>query len=181
MNWKPLENAYWIDPYGDFHPVKGGKHIQSILQDPDQFGLKREYVVEKFKKYGEKLGQEGKAREELMVDLMMDGWIQVRKQKRNNAWTILTSKINNPRNRIWDFFAKLFYDKKSDEFRQNDPGGGINSEVYIMFGQRKEQNGEVKFDMFDNLTIKSTVKELLSSNILFESKKKRILLKNLLK
>lgn len=76
--------AYWINPEGEITGVPE-KHILRILREPEYFGYTREEILERFKKFGEKLGWEGRAREEIFKELFPKGWIRVRKNRDKNC------------------------------------------------------------------------------------------------
>ncbi|MDY0017620.1 MAG: hypothetical protein RBS89_07245 [Candidatus Delongbacteria bacterium] len=76
--------AYWINPEGEITGVPE-KHILRVLREPEYFGYTREEILERFKKFREKLGWEGKAREEIFKELFPKGWIRVRKNRHNNC------------------------------------------------------------------------------------------------
>jgi hypothetical protein len=87
--------AYWISPGGGIIPVEGGIHIQNIVNDPKLFGFTPAEVQDTFKKYGESPSQEGTAREELMVNAMMRGWIRLRKYNRPDFWSVQTGALTS--------------------------------------------------------------------------------------
>jgi len=80
-------DAYWISPTGKVLPVKQ-KHITEIVTDPVAFGFSQEEIEEIHEKYGEPLGVEGKAREELMNRLLKLGWIRIRYVPRQDMYSI---------------------------------------------------------------------------------------------
>ncbi len=73
-------DAYWINPEGEITGVPE-KHINRILDHPEYFGYTRDEVLNRFTKFGEKLGWEGRARDEIFIELFSKGWIRVRKNK----------------------------------------------------------------------------------------------------
>jgi hypothetical protein len=78
--------AYWISPDGTIAPVHG-KHIQEVINNPERFGLTRVHIESVYKKYGEPLGLEGRAREEIMCGLIKAGWIRCR-YKKQDYWMV---------------------------------------------------------------------------------------------
>jgi len=82
--------AYWISPDGVITSLPHKIHIEAIIKDPERFGFTQEEVQAKFDKYGEHPSQEGRAREELMVDAMNRGWIRIRKYNRPDFFSIQT-------------------------------------------------------------------------------------------
>jgi hypothetical protein len=69
-----MSDAYFIHPTGKIIPVEYGKHINELLRKPEQFGYTREHIFDVHKKYNERPGIEGKAREELLNNLIDNGW-----------------------------------------------------------------------------------------------------------
>jgi len=64
-----IAEAYWISPQGEIYPVKI-THIRFILDNPDMFKTTKIDLLEIYKKYNEKIGWEGKAREEIMTKII---------------------------------------------------------------------------------------------------------------
>ena len=94
-----MTEAFWISPKGDIFEVIFS-HIRTILDDPQKFDLKKDYILKIYKKYNEKIGIEGKARGEIMLALMKNGWIRIRYSPKQDSWTIqsynfLNREINN--------------------------------------------------------------------------------------
>ena len=77
--------AYWISPENIIFEVNK-KHIDLIINNPSDFGVTRNYIETKYKDYNEKLGFEGKARSDIMLELMKRGWIRVRYYGKNDIW-----------------------------------------------------------------------------------------------
>ena len=69
--------ACWITPDGIVIPVKT-THISEVIRNPELFGLKIGKIRSLYEKYSEHLGLEGKAREEIMRDLILQRWIRIR-------------------------------------------------------------------------------------------------------
>lgn len=104
---------------GDAYWYKNGKlievgtyHIADINGNPKTFGLTREYIVDLHKKYNERLGQEGKAREEIMNKVISDGWIRIR-QYNGNAWVINFDSYKKREKDIKELISVLLLDKKT--------------------------------------------------------------------
>jgi len=50
-----------------------------VLSQPERFGFTKDRVVAIYEKYGERLGFEGFAREEILREAIRGGWIRVRR------------------------------------------------------------------------------------------------------
>lgn len=106
-------SAYWIQ-YGDVYEVDK-KHIRFILDNPELFDMEKSDLITIYKKYGEKIGQEGKAREEIIKMVAKDGWIRVRHyQTPKDYWTIQVDNYRKRKRSIKSFidyaFSKLGMD-----------------------------------------------------------------------
>lgn len=84
--------AFWISPKGK--TVGGlGSHISMVIKAPEKFGVTREWIDSKYNEYNETIGVEGKAREEIIREILKEGFIRIRKYK-NNEWVINVHKIS---------------------------------------------------------------------------------------
>lgn len=107
--------AYWIDPRGKVTeaPIT---HIATVIKHPSKFGLTKQKIQIIYDKYDEKIGWEGKAREQIMTDLMKKGFIRIR--ERSNGWTIQLWKLNKKMNDfLWQWAHDILpkaYDKFGD-------------------------------------------------------------------
>ena len=81
------KKAYWISPSGEVIDC-ATTHISEVINKPEQFGLTREGIEELYKQYDEPLGHEGKAREEIMLDLIKKGWTRIRWVPSKYSWTV---------------------------------------------------------------------------------------------
>jgi len=82
-----VTQAVWYSPTGKMYDV-GQKHITFILDHPDLFGTTAEDLRAVFKKFKEPIGWEGKARSEIMLSAMRDGWTRIRYYATGNeGWT----------------------------------------------------------------------------------------------
>lgn len=118
----PRTEAYWLSPHSKIIPVKM-KHIRTILDEPETFGLSREFVMGEFDQFHEKYGFEGFAREAIMLDLLRRGWIRVRFLPKYFIW----------RFQIWCLREKEFLLLRNlvGEIKLNEPSG-ICDEVLLL-------------------------------------------------
>lgn len=106
MNEYTKYQACWINPKGDIIPVTT-KHINYIRDNPKEVGITKEDYIEIFKKFGEKFGWEGKARNELITNAMQRGWIRIR-NKKNSGWSVETWIMNKKsQNYIYHWAKKV--------------------------------------------------------------------------
>jgi len=87
--------AFFINPKGQVLYV-GRSHISAIIKNPKKFGFPKEWIEAQYKRFGERMGQEGKAREFIIRNLIEDGWIHIRRYGDNhwnfNVWNT-TGKV----------------------------------------------------------------------------------------
>ncbi len=83
--------AFFISPTGDIIHVSDC-HIATVIRDPDTFGLTREEIEASYKEYGERVGVEGEARREILLKIIADGWIRIRRYP-NKYWSVTVEKV----------------------------------------------------------------------------------------
>ena len=81
------KHGFWISK-DQYLNITGSKHIQEIIKTPELYGLTSALAQSVYKKYDEKFGLEGKAREELIKTATLNGWIRVRQYLRPDYWSI---------------------------------------------------------------------------------------------
>jgi len=79
-------DAYFISPKNGEVIYVPHSHIALVISKPEKFGLNFEYVKGIYDKYDEKLGIEGRARREIILHLIDQGFIRIRKYR--NHWKI---------------------------------------------------------------------------------------------
>jgi hypothetical protein len=87
-----FKGAYWISPIGDLFEV-GTSHIAEVIKDPEKFGLKLENIKEIYRKHNEPLGLEGKARREILIQIIQQGWIRLRRYR--ESWSVTVYRFSN--------------------------------------------------------------------------------------
>ncbi len=85
--------AYFIDPKGNLIP-SDTKHINTIFDYPEKFGYTSEELRQIYDNYHEKYRIEGKAREEILSDLLNQGWMRVREYINPSFWSIQLKKLD---------------------------------------------------------------------------------------
>lgn len=93
-----MSGAFWVSPRGKFLDAGRDLHIGMVIKQPETFGLTRRYIDQLHEKYGEQVGQEGDAREEIMLDLMKQGWIRIRRYQNHysiQTWSNNFRSLNN--------------------------------------------------------------------------------------
>jgi len=92
-----MDGAFWVSPQEQFHDAGRDLHIGMVIKQPNLFGMTRQTIDQTYERYGEKVNQEGDAREEIMVNLMRQGWIRIRKYR--NHYSV---QAYAPTNRVND-------------------------------------------------------------------------------
>lgn len=88
----------------EVYDVSQGNHIGKILDNPTLFGLTREEIENLYAQYGEPIGLEGKAREEVIKHVAKEGWVRIRHYTgRNDYWSIQTDDTEKRKKEIKAF------------------------------------------------------------------------------
>ncbi|GHV76985.1 hypothetical protein AGMMS49942_18060 [Spirochaetia bacterium] len=78
-DFDPNSPAWWISPQGKVLPIGHGEtHIQKVIENPVVFGFTTKQIEDIYHSYGEAVGTEKKAREEIIADILDKGWIRIR-------------------------------------------------------------------------------------------------------
>jgi hypothetical protein len=98
--------AFWVKN-GTIYEVER-THIRFVLDNPELFNRKKEELVSVFATYGEKIGFEGKAREEIIRSLVGEGWIRIRHYIRpKDYWSIHCTPEADMQDEIEPILAEL--------------------------------------------------------------------------
>lgn len=84
--------AFWISPSGNIINA-GVNHIDAVIKNPSKFGIKSSYINNLYNKYLEPIGTEGKARENIISELINSGWIRIRRYA-NKFWSVNVKKLD---------------------------------------------------------------------------------------
>jgi len=96
--------AFWITPDGKVIDCGVKKHIDFVVENPEKFNITKEEIKKLYEKYNEKIGTEGKARQDIILNVIKNGFIRVRKYK--NSITINANNFNSRTKKILQSFAK---------------------------------------------------------------------------
>ena len=86
--------AYFISPKGKIVYV-GTNHIAYIIRNPEKFWLSIEFIEYVYNHYNERLGMEGKAREQIILSLIDSGWIRIRRYG-DRFWSVDDMLVAEP-------------------------------------------------------------------------------------
>lgn len=141
--------AYWISPRGEVLSVHTN-HIDIVIKNPDKFGYTAEKIQALYDKYGEEMGVEGKAREEIILDLVRKGWIRIRRY-RNDGYSVNIGKMTKKiKDIMFDWANKLL-------------NTGINGM------KERDKYMPVKILGFVDHTSKTLTIQDIANDVLFES------------
>jgi len=108
--------AFFISPYGKLVETGARKHINMVIDYPEKFGLTKEYINDIYQKYGEKMGIEGKARNDILTLLIKQGWIRIRLYP-NKFWTVNVPRMNRKvKDYLHDWASKMIDKFSADKF-----------------------------------------------------------------
>ena len=111
--------AHWVNPSGKVYDVKD-THIIFVSEKPSLFKTTTEKMKKLYDKYDEKFPkQEGKARVEIMTDIVKKGWIRTRFRPREGAWVAETWKWGSREKKALIKWVKYETNGKKVQFRIN--------------------------------------------------------------
>jgi len=88
------QKAYWITPYGRVIDIGKLAHVHYLILNNEEFGISESEIDLAHETYGEAIGVEGKARDELIIEALKKGWVTARFFGGHRShWTV----------RVWDF------------------------------------------------------------------------------
>ena len=110
----------FISPAGDCFPVEQS-HIGTIIRDPARFGVTTQKIEAAYAKYNEPMGVEGRARGEILHDLIMRGWIRLRRYVRpQEKWSVTVNELDDETGvKLKDWAEKTLSGALG--FREDDP------------------------------------------------------------
>ena len=99
-------NAYWLHTTGAVIEVPT-IHIAEVIKNPARFGCTPEQIIASYRRHNEPVGHEGKARQEIMADLIrFNGWIRLRYTPATDFWVVeLNSLTDELRLLLRSFFS----------------------------------------------------------------------------
>ena len=86
--------AYWITRLGKVRPVIN-THIDDVIDSPVSFELTNAEIQEVYTKYNEALRVEGRARDDIIKNLCLKGWIRIRYYQTGNYYAIDVGNLNS--------------------------------------------------------------------------------------
>jgi len=92
-------------------------HISTVIATPETFGLTPAEIGTVYNEHGEKVGTEGKARRELLLRLISQGWIRIRRYR--NYWSVTAPSLSPATEKRLQGWAALTLEG-IDGFREMD-------------------------------------------------------------
>ena len=159
-----MDTAYWINPYGQILEMKTSTHITEVVKEPEKFGLTKEYIEKKYAEYGEPVGFEGKAREDIMRDVIKQGYIRIRAYRA--FWSVTIYKLDNKTKNSLGAWAEIA--KENEQMGSYAPVKILELESDTM---HKSTVRDIYFELYESncLTIVSTLSEFTTPQISFKS------------
>jgi hypothetical protein len=149
-----MSEAYWINAEGKIRPVKT-IHIEDVIKKPVSFGLTGKYVKNMYKKYREKMGIEGKARDEIVKVLVLKGWTRIRYFNCSDYFSIDVGRLDEKvKEYLYEWAFKTI---QSCPMRRNSrvvivENSTMENKIYMLgdlagdaFLSKKEQNDLVNY------------------------------------
>lgn len=115
----PSMRFYWISPNGKIIPSQGfgeNLHIHTVINNPGLFGITKEYIEEKYKKFNEPLNSEGNARSEIMKELMEHGWVRMRCQGKQQEWTAQSAYNSHMIKNVQNWIQEMYFSRELSKF-----------------------------------------------------------------
>ena len=104
--------AYWITPENEILDIGLGTHIEMIIKHPELFGLTKENISSIYQEHNELMGIEGKARYQIIMHLLANGFIRIRLYP-NQYWSISASQWDKRTQKALSKWAKAAKDIKN--------------------------------------------------------------------
>jgi hypothetical protein len=108
------KTGFWVSPKGKVIDTGSQKHIDVVISSPIRFNISKEYIESEHEKYGERIGQEGDARDNILSKILKAGWIRIR--ARRNFISV----------QLWEFSRNII--KNLESFAKEGYTSGFDGE-----------------------------------------------------
>ncbi|MFV9616347.1 MAG: hypothetical protein ACNYZG_10355 [Gammaproteobacteria bacterium] len=105
-----LSVAYWINPYGQILELPVVNHITALVKEPEKFDLTKDYVEQLYAKFGEPVGIEGKARNQLIREVVANGFIRIRLYPQ--FWSTTVNRLDSKTKKALSNWAEVARENK---------------------------------------------------------------------
>jgi len=140
-------DAYWIEPSGKIVQIGVTDHITAVVKSPAKFGLTKESIAKVYEKYGEQVGRDGEAREELIRNLVGKGWIRIRFYGR--FWSVTLERWTRREKAVLSKWAEL-----AEKYRFSGPHSPVKVLVLKTDKMFSFTVTELKFGMTESINEK---------------------------
>lgn len=105
-----MSTALWIRR-GEVVEVEAGqRHVSAIVSSPTTFGFSRDSVLAEFNAEREPVGYDGRAANNLEVDMIRRGWIRVRELR--NSVAVVANSTRSLDSETLDYLRTRFSDNQ---------------------------------------------------------------------
>lgn len=84
--------AFFLSDTGDLIHV-ADSHIATVIREPQRFGLTTAQIEAAYLRHGERIGIEGEARKELLLKVISQGWLRIRRYR--NHWSVTAQALTS--------------------------------------------------------------------------------------
>lgn len=85
-----INAGLWLSPKGDYTRVRTN-HVADIISEPSKYGVTSKFIQGLYGKHNERMGVEGRAREELILLVLRTGWVRIRNYR--NYWSVTVDRL----------------------------------------------------------------------------------------
>lgn len=109
--------AFFLSKTGDLINVPLN-HISTVIADPERFGLTLEEIQTIYQRHGERVGVEGDARREILLQIITNGWIRLRRYP-NRYWSVTANDLSTAVKEVLREWARKML-SGTNGFKEND-------------------------------------------------------------
>lgn len=107
-----ITKAYFISPTGKIFDIDVSRHMSYVLRNPEKFGYTLDELKAIYIKNGERIGSEGRTREEVVEGMTRKGFIHIRHF--GSFWAINLMNYDNRARRALSVWAEHIINEKID-------------------------------------------------------------------
>lgn len=101
-----MSKGYWIKG-SEVVDVSASSHVRAIIADPEYFGMTMKEVLSSYRKFGEKLGVENRARLELVTRAIVNGHVRLRHYYKPDHWEVQFKDWEGSKATVLEFMSVL--------------------------------------------------------------------------
>ena len=108
------KTGHFISPRGKVISFAGDRerHIDYVMKHPTKFDLEKGEPEKVYKKHKEAFGTEGKARDEILINVVKQGWARIREYAKQGTFSV----------QVWKWTSSMkdailrFFEKREDDY-----------------------------------------------------------------